>query len=98
VLARVACDLDRVTGSGTYAGNFVCSHRAAHAGAVNDNADIGRAFGNTLRDCLSEIGIVNRIFRVGAKIVDLVPKRSQESLQFFFHSEAAVIGADGNQL
>src|SRR2546425_2122909 len=59
VFARVARDLDGVTGSGAHTGNFVSGHRGTDPSAIDHDPDIDRTICDRTRDCVGKVGVVN---------------------------------------
>ena len=49
---------------------------------------------DSARDRMSEVGIIDRAFRVSSKVVNAMTKSGEKTLQLFLHSIAAMIGSD----
>ena len=94
MFARVARDLDGVTGGGAHAGNFVSGHRGTDSGAVDHYPDIRETVRHRACDCVSKVRIVNGAFRVRAEVMDAMAEFGEKRFEFLLHCIAPMIGAD----
>ena len=96
VLARIAGESSVVTGGGSNAGDFVCCHRAADAGTVDDDADVCTRFADCFCDGVCIVRIIDSVGRVRSKIIDLNAKASEKFFELFFKRKSAVVCTDGD--
>src|SRR5688500_14423385 len=97
MLARVSCKCRGIARSSTDIGHLVRRHRAAYAGTVDYDANIGLIITNRPRHSVSKVGIVDRVRRICAKILDRKAQPRKISLQLFLYWKAAVVGTDGDR-
>src|SRR5438105_15185198 len=62
VFARVARDVDGVTGGGAHARDFVSGHRGTDAGAVDQYPGLSRTIRNRARNSVTNARVVNGAF------------------------------------
>jgi hypothetical protein len=94
VFARIDGERDRITGGGADVRHFIGGHRAADAGAVDDDAGVRLAFADGARDGVREIRVIDRLFRIGPEIADFEAELGEINFERFLEFEAAVIAAE----
>src|SRR5215470_12276589 len=83
--------------SGANARHFVGTYRRADPTAANSHASIHLAGRDGLRQRRYEVGIiVRRVQAISAEVHHLVPSCIQSGHDFFFQSEATMIGSNSN--
>ena len=78
------------------AGELAGRDRRAGAASAHDDAAVGLAVTEGLRDGFRNVGVVDRRRAVGAEVDDLVPGHGEVSRQIAFHLKTGVIGPDCN--
>jgi len=96
VLAREARGVEIVAERRAHAAHLVGGNLLALPAAAEHDAAIDAAIDDGAADGEAERGIVDRLFAVGAEVVDAVPEPRQGVLQMFFQRKAGVVGADGD--
>src|ERR1700752_1691378 len=97
VLTRIACNRNGVTSGSPHPGNLVRRPRDSDPCTVDHYADIRTPGSNRASYRMSKIRVINRVFRVGAEVMDRMAQLLDQCLELLFHFEPTVIGAYGNQ-
>jgi acetyl-CoA C-acetyltransferase len=94
VLARQTRGVEAVAQRGAYATHLVRGELFALSASAEHDADLGCTVAHRPADAGADLGIVDRLGRVGAVIVDVVPGVAQPIHDVLFEFEPGMVGAD----